>query len=142
MTTDLANTYNIGQAAQRAGVSARMVRHYESLGLIPAVVRADSGYRQYSDREVHTLRFIKRGRDLGFGMAAIAELLTLWQNKRRPSAKVKQIALDHVADLQRRITEMASMKRTLAHLAGNCQGNDRPDCPILDDLAAPRPDNR
>ena len=136
MTTAFSGTYNIGRAAQRAGVSARMVRHYELLGLLPSVARSDAGYRQYVDRDVHTLRFIKRSRDLGFGMAETAELLKLWQNKRRSSAKVKQIALLHVADLQHRITEMEAMKRSLAHLAQCCQGDDRPDCPILDELAA------
>jgi len=126
---------NIGEAAARSGVSAKMVRHYESLGLLPAVARTDAGYRQYGDTEVHTLRFIRRGRDLGFGMGEIAELLKLYQNRRRSSADVKRIALAHVADLQRRIDEMSAMKRTLERLAGCCHGDERPDCPILDELA-------
>ena len=126
---------NIGQAARRSGVSAKMVRHYESLGLLPKVARTDAGYRQYGDAEVHTLRFIRRARDLGFSMAEIAELLKLWQNRRRASADVKRIALAHVADLERRIEEMASMKRTLERLAACCHGDQRPDCPILDELA-------
>ena len=126
---------NIGEAATRSGVSAKMVRHYESLGLLPAVARTDAGYRQYGDTEVHTLRFIRRARDLGFGMAEIAELLKLWQNRRRASGDVKRIALAHVADLDRRIAEMTAMKRTLESLAGCCHGDHRPDCPILDELA-------
>ena len=127
---------NIGQAAARSGVSSKMIRHYESLGLLPAVHRTDAGYRQYGEKEVHTLSFIRRARTLGFSMAEIAELLKLWQNKRRASADVKRIALAHVADLERRIAEMAAMKQTLQHLAHCCQGNNRPDCPILTELAA------
>ena len=126
---------NIGQAAARSGVSAKMVRHYESLGLLPKVARTESGYRQYGDAEVHTLRFIRRARDLGFSMAEIGELLTLWQNRRRASGDVRRIAQRHVQDLQRRIDEMSSMKRTLEHLVHCCHGDERPDCPILDELA-------
>jgi MerR family copper efflux transcriptional regulator len=129
-----AELFNIGEAAARSGVSAKMVRHYESLGLLPKVVRTDSNYRQYSEREVHTLRFIRRARDLGFSMAEIAELLKLYQNRRRASGDVKRIALAHVADLERRMNEMAEMKRTLEHLAHCCHGDERPDCPILDEL--------
>ena len=127
--------FNIGQAAARSGVSAKMVRHYESLGLLPGVARTDAGYRQYTENNVHTLRFIRRARDLGFSMAEIAELLRLWQNKGRASADVKRIALDHAADLHRRIEEMTAMKRTLERLADCCHGDHRPDCPILDGLA-------
>jgi Cu(I)-responsive transcriptional regulator len=127
--------FNIGVAAERSGVSAKMVRHYESLGLLPAVVRTDAGYRQYGEREVHTLRFIRRARDLGFSMAEIEQLVKLWQNRRRSSADVKRIALAHVADLERRIDEMTAMKRTLERLAASCHGDHRPDCPILDELA-------
>ena len=126
---------NIGQASARSGVSAKMVRHYESLGLLPAVHRTDAGYRQYGEKEVHTLRFIHRARTLGFSMAEIAELLKLWQNKRRASADVKRIALAHVADLERRIAEMEAMRQTLQQLAHCCQGNSRPDCPILTELS-------
>ncbi len=126
---------NIGEAAARSGVSAKMVRHYESLGLVPNVGRSESGYRQYTEKNVHTLRFIRRARDLGFSMTEIAELLKLWQNKRRASADVKRVALTHAADLRRRIEEMEGMKRTLERLAECCQGNHRPDCPILDELA-------
>jgi MerR family transcriptional regulator, copper efflux regulator len=127
---------NIGEASARSGVSAKMIRHYETLGLLPTVHRTDAGYRQYREKEVHTLSFIRRARDLGFSMLEIAELLKLWQNKRRASADVKRIALSHVADLERRIAEMAAMKQTLEHLAHCCQGNSRPDCPILSELAA------
>ncbi len=126
---------NIGQAADASGVSAKMIRHYESLGLLPSIARTEAGYRQYDDNEVHTLRFIRRSRDLGFGMEEIRTLLQLWRNRRRASAEVKRIALDHAADLERRIAEMQSMKRTLEQLAAHCHGDDRPDCPILDDLA-------
>ncbi len=127
-------TLNIGEASARSGVSAKMIRHYESLGLLPKVARTDAGYRQYGASDVHTLRFIRRGRDLGFGMAEIAELLKLWKNRRRASADVKRIAIDHVADLERRMAEMAAMKRTLEQLAACCHGDERPDCPILDEL--------
>jgi len=127
--------FNIGAAAARSGVSAKMVRHYESLGLLSAVARTDSGYRRYSDKEVHTLRFIRRARDLGFSMPEIAELLKLWQNRRRASADVKRIALRQVAELERRMAAMAQMRDTLKHLADCCQGDHRPDCPILDELA-------
>ena len=127
---------NIGEASARSGVSAKMIRHYETLGLLPTVHRTDAGYRQYGEKEVHTLGFIRRARELGFSMAEIGALLKLWQNKRRASADVKRIALAHVADLERRIAEMAAMKQTLEHLAHCCQGNSRPDCPILTELAA------
>ena len=127
---------NIGQAAQRSGVSAKMVRHYESLGLLPKIARTDAGYRQYGEKDVHTLRFIRRARELGFSMAEIAQLLKLWQNRRRASADVKRIALAHAADLQRRIDEMTAMQRTLERLASCCHGDARPDCPILDELGS------
>jgi MerR family transcriptional regulator, copper efflux regulator len=126
---------NIGEAAQRSGISAKMVRHYESLGLLPRIARTDAGYRQYGDAEVHTLRFIRRARDLGFSIAEIGELLKLWQNRRRASADVRRIATQHVQDLERRIAEMEAMKRTLQHLVHCCRGDERPDCPILDELA-------
>ena len=128
--------FNIGEAATRSGVSAKMVRHYESLGLLPRIGRTDAGYRQYGEREVHTLRFIRRGRDLGFSMAEIAELLKLWQNPRRASSSVKRIAMAHIENLDRRMAEMAQMRKTLHRLADCCQGDDRPDCPILEDLEA------
>lgn len=126
--------FNIGEAAKRSGVSAKMVRHYESLGLLPAVHRTDSGYRQYGEREVHTLRFIRRARDLGFSMAEIAELVKLWQNRRRSSGDVRRIASRHVQELERKMAEMEAMRRTLQHLIHCCHGDERPDCPILEEL--------
>jgi MerR family copper efflux transcriptional regulator len=134
-TTASHGPFNIGQAAAQSGVSAKMVRHYEALGLLPAVHRTEAGYRQYGEKQIHTLRFIRRARDLGFSMAEIAELLKLWQNQGRASADVKRIAQAHVADLERRIAGMQAMRQTLAQLADCCQGNERPDCPILSGLA-------
>lgn len=125
----------IGEASRRAGVSARMVRHYESLGLLAPVHRTDSGYRQYTEADVHALRFIRRGRDLGFSMEEIATLLGLWQNQSRASSQVKTIAQKHIAALNERIAAMQAMQRTLQTLVHCCHGDDRPDCPILDDLA-------
>ncbi len=127
----------IGEAAQRSGVSARMVRHYEGLGLLPAVARTENGYRQYDDADIHTLRFIKRSRDLGFSMEEISELVGLWHNRRRASASVKRIAEKHLGELEQRIADMQSMRNTLAHLVHCCHGDARPDCPILDDLGKP-----
>ena len=127
--------YNVGEAGRMSNVSAKMVRHYETLGLLPAVLRTESGYRQYTDKEVHTLRFIRRARDLGFGMAEIGELVALWQNRRRPSSSVKRIASGHVAALDAKMAEMAAMRKTLQHLVHCCHGDDRPECPILDELA-------
>lgn len=126
---------NIGEAARLSGVSAKMVRHYEGLGLLPRVARTDSGYRQYGEADVHTLRFIKRARDLGFSMEEIGELVGLWQNRRRTSASVRRIAQKHAQDLEQRITAMQEMQRTLSHLIHCCHGDERPDCPILDELA-------
>ena len=125
----------IGAAARASGVSAKMVRHYESLGLLGAVARTDAGYRQYTPADVHTLRFIKRARDLGFSKAEIAELVSLWHDRRRASADVKRIAQTHVAELEKRIQAMQDMRRTLQNLLHHCHGDERPDCPILDNLA-------
>ncbi len=125
---------NIGEAARLSGVSAKMVRHYESLGLLPSVPRTDSGYRQYGDGEVHTLRFIKRARELGFSMDEIGQLVGLWRNRRRASASVRRIAQQHADDLAERIAAMQAMQRTLQALIEGCHGDERPDCPILDDL--------
>ncbi len=125
----------IGTAARLSKVSAKMVRHYESLGLLAPVARTDSGYRQYGQADVRTLQFIKRGRDLGFSMAEIAELVGLWHNRARASASVKRIAQKHVDELAHRIEAMQAMQRTLSSLLDHCQGDERPDCPILDDLA-------
>jgi Cu(I)-responsive transcriptional regulator len=129
-------TMNIGQAAAASGVSAKMIRHYEAIGLLPAAERSDAGYRRYDDAALHTLRFIRRARDLGFGLDEIAQLLALWRDRSRASAEVKALAARHVADLGERIERMQAMRRTLQHLVGACHGDDRPDCPILDDLGA------
>jgi MerR family transcriptional regulator, copper efflux regulator len=132
-----AGYYNIGQAAEASGVSAKMIRHYESIGLMPAADRTFSNYRIYSGNDVHTLRFIKRARGLGFSMKQIEALLGLWQQTRRSSAQVKKLALTHVEDLDRRIVEMQAMRDTLRALATRCHGDDRPECPILEDLSGP-----
>lgn len=125
---------NIGQAATASGVSAKMVRYYESIGLIKATARTDSGYRIYGDKDLHMLRFIKRARNLGFSLEQIRDLLSLWQNEDRASADVKKIALGHVAELNKRIRELTEMRDTLSTLASCCHGDDRPDCPILETL--------
>ena len=131
---------NIGQAAALSGVSAKMLRHYETLALLGQVTRTDNGYRQYTEADVHSLRFIKRSRDMGFSMAEIAELVNLWHDRRRASANVKAIAQKHLDDLNGRIEAMQAMQRTLQNLLHHCHGDDRPDCPILDDLAgSPKP---
>lgn len=130
----IAQRFNIGQAAVRSGVTAKMIRYYESMGLLPPVARTEAGYRLYGDSEVHTLRFIGRARNLGFGMDEIAELLKLWQNRHRENANVRRIALAHIANLERRVSQMVSMKHTLEALAASCLGNERPACPILDEL--------
>ncbi|MDB5731234.1 MAG: transcriptional regulator, MerR family [Variovorax sp.] len=125
----------IGEAARRSGVSARMVRHYEGLGLLPAVARTGSGYRQYGEADIHSLRFIKRARDLGFSIGEIAELVGLWHNRARASASVRRVAERHLGELERRIAALQAMRGTLAHLVWCCQGDARPKCPILEDLA-------
>ena len=125
---------NIGEAAKASGVSAKMIRYYEQTGLIPSADRTASGYRDYSAKDVHVLRFVRRARDLGFSVAEIEGLLLLWLDRNRQSADVKRIALDHIADLRRKIAEMEQMAATLEHLASCCSGDHRPDCPILSDL--------
>lgn len=126
---------NIGEAATAAGLSPRMVRHYEKIGLTPRALRRDSSYRDYAPADVHRLRFIARARDLGFPIAEIAELLALWSNRTRASADVKALAAARIADLHRREQALHVMRRTLEHLAATCSGDDRPDCPIIDDLS-------
>ena len=126
---------NIGEAAAESGVSAKMIRHYESLGLLRAARRSEGGYRLYESNDLHVLRFIRRARDLGFSMKDIGHLLGLWQNRRRASADVRRIAQEHISDLNRKIAELQSMRRTLEHLVHHCHGDQRPDCPILDDLS-------
>lgn len=126
---------NIGQAARSSGLSTKMIRYYESIGLLKPAVRSDSGYRLYQQDDLHTLAFIKRSRDLGFSLEEVAKLLTLWQDRQRASADVKALAMQHIDALNKRIEELISLRDTLSELAAHCQGNDRPDCPILKDLA-------
>lgn len=126
---------DIGRASKASGVSVKMIRHYEAIGLLKKVARTYANYRVYGDSEVHTLRFIKRARTLGFSMEDVRGLLSLWQNKGRSSASVKKIAAGHMAGLKQRIVEMQTMVATLEHLMHHCHGDHRPECPILDDLA-------
>jgi MerR family copper efflux transcriptional regulator len=126
---------NIGDAARASGVSAKMIRHYEAIGLLPAAQRTASGYRVYGEQDVRVLQFIHRGRALGFSLEKIAELLALWQDQDRASLDVRRLAEQHIAELNRKIDELQSMKRTLEALAHSCHGDQRSDCPILDDLA-------
>lgn len=128
---------NIGEASERSGVSAKMIRYYESIALLKAA-RRDNGYRDYDEGDVSVLQFIRRTRDLGFSLEEVAELLKLWRDRRRPSREVKRLATLHIDDLERRIREMRSVVKTLRELANTCHGDERSDCPILDDLAAPR----
>ncbi|WP_331376160.1 Cu(I)-responsive transcriptional regulator [Sinorhizobium chiapasense] len=126
---------NISDVARASGVSTKMIRYYETIGLIPPANRGESGYRNYGDNDVHTLRFIRRARDLGFTVEQMVDLLALWRDRSRASSEVKKIALDQVAILERKAEELKAMSRTLKHLAAHCHGDERPDCPILDDLA-------
>ena len=132
MDTD---SMNIGQAAADSGVSAKMIRHYEQVGLFAQPARTEAGYRRYTQAEVHTLRFIRRARDLGFSIAQIGELVGLWQDRGRPSRQVKALAQAHIDALERKVQALLAMKATLDHLVHCCHGDDRPECPILDGLA-------
>jgi Cu(I)-responsive transcriptional regulator len=137
MLAAMSDTYfNIGEAAKASGVTAKMVRHYESIGLLPPARRTEAGYRLYGSDDVRMLQFIHRGRALGFSLDRIADLLALWRDKHRASADVRRLALEHIGELDRKIAELEAMKRTLASLASSCHGDARSDCPILDDLAA------
>ena len=127
---------NIGQAAKASGVSAKMIRYYESTGLIRPPDRSEAGYRHFSDADVHALRFVRRARDLGFTVEQIAELLALWQDRSRKSGDVKKVAMRHVVALKRKIEELEGMAATLSKLASCCHGDERPDCPILEDLSS------
>lgn len=133
---------NIGEAAELSGVSAKMIRYYESVGLLPAARRSDNGYRAYDQTDIHRLRFVQRARDFGFSMAQIEALLGLWVDRSRPSKEVKRIALGHVADLDDKIKHLRAMRDSLKHLADCCHGDHRPDCPILEDLSGTEPATR
>ena len=126
---------NIGAAALASGVTAKMIRHYETIGLVRPAPRRENAYRDYGERDVHELRFIKRARRLGFSTQEIGALLALWRDRGRPSREVRAIAERHVAELEERIAEMQAMANTLGSLVSACCGDDRPDCPILEDLA-------
>jgi MerR family copper efflux transcriptional regulator len=130
---------NIGEAAKATGVSAKMIRHYEQVGLLPQAQRTEAGYRQYGDKDVHTLRFIRQSRDLGFSIEQIGELLALWQDRRRPSRQVKALAQAHIQELEQKVQDLLAMKETLSHLVHCCHGDERPDCPILESLAQGAP---
>lgn len=125
----------IGDTARRSGVSARMIRHYEKLGLLPKVARSESGYRFYGESDLRTLDFIRRARDLGFAIEDIARLMNLWQNQRRRSDDVKRLVQRHLKQLEEKSAEIEDMRRALRHLAAHCHGDDRPDCPIIEELA-------
>lgn len=126
---------NIGEAAEASGVSAKMIRYYEQVGLITPPARTASGYRVYSEPDIHALRFIRRARDLGFTVEQIGALMQLWRDRARASADVKRIALEHVAVLEAKMREIEEMAKALKHLAANCHGDGRPDCPIIEELA-------
>ena len=125
---------NIGQAAKHSGLSAKMIRYYESIGLLKPAHRSDSGYRLYSDDDLHTLAFIKRSRDLGFSLEEVGKLLALWQDRQRASGDVKALAREHIEQLNQKIRELTGLRDTLQELVESCQGDHRPDCPILKDL--------
>ncbi|MBS0449056.1 MAG: Cu(I)-responsive transcriptional regulator [Proteobacteria bacterium] len=133
---------NIGEASKETGVSAKMIRHYERVGLFPEPPRTEGGYRQYGSNEVHTLRFIRQARDLGFSITQIGELVNLWKDRRRPSRQVKALAQAHIKELEQKAAELLAMKATLEHLVHCCHGDDRPECPILESLSGTDPDRR
>lgn len=125
---------NIGQAAKHTGLSAKMIRYYEAIGLLPSAGRSESGYRQYSEDDLQRLRFIRRARDLGFSLAESGRLLALWHDRERASADVKALAVEHIEALNGKIAELEALRDTLQTLVDHCQGDNRPDCPILEDL--------
>lgn len=127
---------NIGEASKASGVSTKMIRYYESIGLINAPLRTESGYRVYSENDMHALRFISQARDLGFSVEQMNSLLALWRDRSRASADVKSIALEHIRALEEKARALQAMSKTLRHLADHCHGDDRPDCPIIEGFAA------
>lgn len=129
---------NIGTAAERSGVPAKTIRYYESIGLIPEAGRTRAGYRSYGEKDVATLRFVQRARSLGFSVRDVGDLLALWRDRERASADVKRVALEHVAEIERKIRELESIRATLLELTHRCHGDDRPDCPIIEELAGCR----
>ncbi|MBL7554942.1 MAG: Cu(I)-responsive transcriptional regulator [Bdellovibrionaceae bacterium] len=129
---------NIGEAAKISGVNAKLIRHYESIGVIPKASRSESGYRSYSESDVNILSFVKRARTLGFAMKEIKKLVSLWKNKSRASADVKSLAVKHIEEMEHKIVELQGMVKTLKHLSKNCHGDNRPDCPILNNLEQQR----
>ncbi len=132
----MTKSMNIGEAAHQSGMNARLIRHYESIGIIPKPLRTDTGYRQYSETDVHILIFVKRARSLGFSMKEIKKLVSLWRNKSRASSDVKALAIQHIDELEKKILALQEMTKTLKHLAKNCTGDQRPHCPILENLAS------
>ena len=132
---DIARTMNIGEAALATGLSAKMIRHYESIGLVGPATRSEAGYRRYGEDELHTLRFVRHARELGFGLERIGELVSLWRDPGRASAEVKRIALEHVGELDRRIDMLTRMRDALSTAAAHCRGDGRSQCPIIEDLA-------
>lgn len=125
---------NISQAAKVSGISAKMIRHYEAIGLLPKAVRSQSGYRNFRDTDVHLLTFVRRARDVGFPTDTIKTLLSLWQDQRRPAREVRRLAQDHLRDLEARMTELQAIAGALSHLIEHCHGDERPECPILEAL--------
>lgn len=126
---------NIGKAAKSSGINAKLIRHYESIGIIPKAGRTEAGYRVYSESDVHILSFVRRARGLGFSMKEIKKLVSLWRNRARASSEVKALAQSHIKELEGKILELEAMRDTLRHLARNCHGDNRPECPILENLA-------
>ena len=126
---------NIGQAAKASGISAKMIRHYEAIGLIPKAARGTSGYRNYQPADIHRLRFAMRARAVGFATSEIKQLLSLWQDRQRPAREVRRLAQNHLTDLQSRIAQLEVIAGGLSHLIDHCRGDERPECPILGALA-------
>lgn len=126
---------NIGEAASRSGVTAKMIRYYEEIGLIKAARRGENGYRNYLEQDVHRLRFVRRARELGFSIARIRDLLRLWSDRRRASHDVKKIALVHAGALNADIEKLTALRDSILHLAKRCHGDQRPECPIIEDLS-------